>query len=140
MEPATLSEPGFGWVSSKIKLVSLDEGGKVVTEDDMKESFPSNYACNFVRRFCEERSISFQIEGFANTVNQVLKSYLSSQNLSDEYDEFIKTGKSNGREMKWDIMTIQPNTSFKLHAHPNIEIIYVIQGAIHEFRYEVSIT
>ena len=34
-----------------------------------------------------------------------------------------------------DIMTIQPNCAFRLHAHPNIEMIYVIAGSMHEFRF-----
>ena len=32
-------------------------------------------------------------------------------------------------------MYIQPNLSFSLHAHPNCEAIYVLKGAIYEYRY-----
>ena len=34
-----------------------------------------------------------------------------------------------------DIMTIQPNCAFRLHAHPNIEFEYLIAGSLHEFRF-----
>lgn len=141
MDPATPSDPGFGWATSKRRLVTLDENGRFVTESDMTEGFPSSFPCNFVREFCAKKSIEFPFtnEEFSATIKDVLTSYLSSHNLLEEYDEFCKTGKSNNRAMKWDIMTITPNTSFKLHAHPNIEIIYVIQGAIHEYRYEVQL-
>jgi hypothetical protein len=141
MDPTTLSEPGFGWATSKKRLVTLDENGRFVTEADMIDGFPSSFPCNFVREFCAKNNIDFQFtnEEFSTSVREVLTSYLSSIHKLEEYDEFSKTGKSNGRDMKWDIITISPNTSFKLHAHPNIEIIYVIQGAIHEYRYEVQI-
>lgn len=140
MDPANLSEPGFGWATSKKRLVTLDENGRFVTESDMEEGFPSSFPSKFVREFCLKRNIHFRFtnEEFSTALREVLTSYLSSNHILEEYDEFCKTGKSNGRAMKWDIMTITPNTSFKLHAHPNIEIIYVIQGAIHEYRYEVQ--
>lgn len=54
--------------------------------------------------------------------------------LRADLDEFTSTGRSNGRAMKWHLMRIAPNTSFKLHAHPNIELIYVIRGTMHEIR------
>jgi hypothetical protein len=140
MDPSTLSEPGFGWATRKMRLVTLDENGRFVTESDVNEGFPSSFPFNFVRAFCAKNAIDFRVtnEEFSTTVREVLTTYLSSNHKLEEYDEFFKTGKSNGRTMKWDIMTISPNTSFKLHAHPNIEIIYVIQGAIHEYRYEVQ--
>lgn len=139
MDATTILEPGFGWATSKKRLVTLDDNGRFVTESDMKEGFPSSFPCDFVREFCAKRSIPFHFtnEEFSATLREVLTSYLSLNHILHEYDEFCTTGKSNGRAMKWDIMTISPNTSFKLHAHPNIEIIYVIQGAIHEYRYEV---
>ena len=32
-------------------------------------------------------------------------------------------------------MKIQPNVQFRLHAHPNIEFIFVKSGTMHEYRY-----
>ena len=49
-------------------------------------------------------------------------------------DEFLSTGLSGNRFLRWDVMKIAPNTSFSLHAHPNIELIYVISGTIFEIR------
>ena len=60
---------------------------------------------------------------------------LSHENYSnDDLQEFLQTSLSSGRELKWAVMDIAPGTQFKLHAHPNIELIYFIRGALHEIR------
>lgn len=41
---------------------------------------------------------------------------------------------SNHRTMQWSGMSCQPGTQFKLHAHPNLELVYCAQGALHEIR------
>lgn len=70
-----------------------------------------------------------------NLIVEVLEDYsYSNPVFADELREFRETGKSNGRSMKWHLMKIEPNTSFKLHAHPNIELIYVIRGTMNEIR------
>jgi hypothetical protein len=63
---------------------------------------------------------------------------IPTASLRADLDEFTSTGRSNGRVMKWHVMHIAPNTSFKLHAHPNIELIYVIRGTVHEIRLQES--
>jgi hypothetical protein len=139
METKSIVEPGHGWASSQKKLVTLEDKKVFITDNDIQDGFPSSAVGDFARDFCVKRNLEFPFTNatFNSTVSQVLSSYLSSINKIDEYSEFCSTGRSNDRQMKWDIMTISANTSFKLHAHPNIEIIYVMHGAIHELRYEV---
>ena len=139
IETASILEPGHGWASSQKKLVVLEDKKVFVTDDHIQDGLPSSAVGDFAREFCAKKNIEFPFTNvtFDSAVSQVLSSYLSSLHKIDEFDEFCKTGRSNDRQMKWDIMTISANTSFKLHAHPNIEIIYVMQGAIHELRYEV---
>lgn len=72
---------------------------------------------------------------FADAIDAALRRHFTTTStVRDDLDEFLSTGKSNGRVMKWHMMRIAPNTSFKLHAHPNIELIYVSKGTIHELR------
>jgi acetolactate synthase-1/2/3 large subunit len=64
---------------------------------------------------------------------------ISSQKFSDinakaELDDFVHSGRSNGRSMCYGSFRIGPNLTFPLHAHPNIECIYVVSGTIHERR------
>lgn len=141
MDTASITKPGHGWTTSKKRLVTLDENGRFITKSDTSEGFSGSFPSDFVRDHCEKKGICFPYTNreFGSTIIEVLRSYFATHNIADEFDELMQTGRSNGREMKWDIMTISPNTSFKLHAHPNIEIIYVIDGAIHELRYEVCI-
>jgi quercetin dioxygenase-like cupin family protein len=51
-----------------------------------------------------------------------------------DFAQFLQTGESNGREMSWTVISIPPNRSFPLHAHPSIEVIYVAKGVMHELR------
>ena len=76
-------------------------------------------------------------ETFKNKVSFQLVTHFQEINCTDDLNEFLTTGKSNDRHLFWEIMKIAPNTSFSLHAHPNIEMIYVIEGAIYEYRKNV---
>jgi hypothetical protein len=53
---------------------------------------------------------------------------------SQDFSQFLQSGRSNGREMSWTVISIPPNLSFPLHAHPSIEVIYVAKGVMHEVR------
>jgi quercetin dioxygenase-like cupin family protein len=53
---------------------------------------------------------------------------------TQDYKHFLETGQSNGREMAWIVISIPPNRSFPLHAHPSVEVIYVAKGVMHEAR------
>jgi hypothetical protein len=48
------------------------------------------------------------------------------------FQEVLDTGKSCGNDMLWSILRIQPDRAFQLHAHPNIEINYVVKGTLHQ--------
>jgi hypothetical protein len=64
--------------------------------------------------------------------------YKEHRNLKGEYEELLKTNKSNGKNMKWSIIFIEPKYIFDLHIHPNIEYIYCpLEGYyISEYRYK----
>lgn len=52
-----------------------------------------------------------------------------------ELEEFFSTGTSNGgRPLSWCLMDILPNQAFPLHAHPTVEIVHIIKGALYERR------
>lgn len=53
---------------------------------------------------------------------------------NDDLQEFMKTSKSCGRQLQWTVMDCARATQFKLHAHPNLELIYCARGALHEIR------
>jgi hypothetical protein len=134
---SSLSEPGFGWaIRTKEERVIIEEG-RVLSLSDVQQGFPLDYPGEFVQEKVIKYGIDHHFPNFHLDINDVFYRYFASRNILNEYEEFLATGKSNGREMKWDMMLVQPNTSFRLHAHPNIELIYVIQGAMHEFRFKV---
>jgi hypothetical protein len=69
--------------------------------------------------------------------NNFIKSWLKKLKklkLKD-YNEFKKTNKSNNRLMYYDIITAKKNTSFNLHMHLTIELIYVLKGKLYEDRF-----
>jgi len=52
-----------------------------------------------------------------------------------DYNVFKKTNKSNNIKMQYNIMEAKKNTSFNLHIHPTIELIYIIKGKLYEDRF-----
>jgi len=60
----------------------------------------------------------------------------NGQDKDDSYDllELLSTSKSNGRTLKWSTMNCPPGAQFKLHAHPNLELVYCARGMLHEVR------
>ena len=72
--------------------------------------------------------------------SRTLSSSSSSSKASSHhhYDllEFLSEGKSNGRNLRWALMKCPPGCQFRLHAHPNIELVYCLQGELHEVRME----
>ena len=51
-----------------------------------------------------------------------------------ELDEVRRTWRSNGRLLSWAHMAVAKGTNIELHCHPNVEVIYVISGALSEDR------
>ena len=54
--------------------------------------------------------------------------------IPDDLDELLTTSSSNGHPMRWDVMSLPPSKTFSLHAHPNLELVLVVRGRIHEVR------
>eukprot|EP00616_Rhizochromulina_sp_CCMP1243_P013766 CAMPEP_0118962898 /NCGR_PEP_ID=MMETSP1173-20130426/1056_1 /TAXON_ID=1034831 /ORGANISM="Rhizochromulina marina cf, Strain CCMP1243" /LENGTH=199 /DNA_ID=CAMNT_0006911207 /DNA_START=239 /DNA_END=838 /DNA_ORIENTATION=- len=52
-----------------------------------------------------------------------------------ELEQFIQTGRSNRRPLQWVRFKIEAGTKFSFHAHPNIEVMYVVDGALLESRW-----
>lgn len=58
---------------------------------------------------------------------------------SNDLIQFWKDqGKSNQRQLEWALMDCAPGCQFQLHAHPNIELVYCVQGELHEVRLDDS--
>lgn len=134
-----IEKPGFGWTigtssSKEDKVVIIN--GKNYSSNDYNDKFPAKLINESINKILHEDSEQYlvDIDGFTenlyNNSNIVIKDYLKELNSCE--------GISNNRQLKWDIMKIKPNTSFKLHAHPNIEVIHCIKGAIHEYRFNGS--
>ncbi len=51
-----------------------------------------------------------------------------------EFHELVATGLSNSRPLIFSLMTLPPGKKFRLHAHPNLEVILCVRGRIHEIR------
>jgi hypothetical protein len=49
--------------------------------------------------------------------------------------DYIKTGRSNGRKLYFQVMQLPPGMFFKIHAHPNIEFELTLKGCLEEFRF-----
>jgi len=59
----------------------------------------------------------------------------AAKNCQEEWLDFVRTGRSNGLgTMQYALLTIPPNSTFPLHAHPNIEFIAVCHGNLYEQR------
>jgi len=112
----------------------MSEGGEFFDkENELHSSF--HFPGIFLSRYFPEKHVN--VQDFAFRIKDSLAKYFEKTCTNDDLKEFFDTGLSNNRRLRWDIMYIAPNTSFKLHAHPNIELIYVIDGAIHEHRLQV---
>jgi hypothetical protein len=58
-----------------------------------------------------------------------------AKGMQHQLNEFLTTGKSNGRLLKLQIMVLPPGRYFKIHAHPNIEFECTLKGRLCEFRW-----
>lgn len=103
--------------------------------DNLSNILLSHIPAEFMNH--ELKSIGYHIDPnlFTLALKQSVETYFYCNTmLSDDLNEFYRTRRSNDRMLRWNIMDISPNTSFKLHAHQNIEVIYVIKGTMHELR------
>lgn len=74
---------------------------------------PSAYA----DRWLKEARKGFKLRGF-----------------EEQWDDFLRNGKSGGRPLYWSLMLLPPHRSFQLHCHPTLEVIHIIRGALYERR------
>jgi hypothetical protein len=51
-----------------------------------------------------------------------------------QWTELIKKNKSCNEKLFWQMIYIPPYSMFQLHAHPNIEYDYVVDGNFYEIR------
>lgn len=80
-------------------------------------------------------------ESDTQTIRQVWEQLLQQESQSQQSPcsksdllEFLQTSKSCGRQLEWSVMEIPAALQFKLHAHPNLELVYCARGALHEVR------
>ena len=58
----------------------------------------------------------------------------AEKGASREFETFLETGRSAGRAMQFVRFTIEAQKSFRLHAHPGIEVVVVARGSVFERR------
>jgi len=82
-------------------------------------------------------------EKFVKDFRKNMSNYFFNKNpdLKNEYDELLKTNTSNGNKLKWQVIFIEPNYSFNLHIHPNVEYSYWYSSkySINEYRYKYTV-
>ena len=119
--------PGFGWANTS----SSGGGIKRVVKMD-PAGFVFDPATN-------EVALGELLRGRGRVPAEVYPEMLAAlkAQVSDaDYRELMGTNGLNGTScMRFDVMMISPNTSFQVHAHPNLECIMVLQGCIHEYRF-----
>eukprot|EP00951_Prasinocladus_malaysianus_P037006 scaffold394223_cov32-Prasinocladus_malaysianus.AAC.1 len=110
----------------------MDKGEFV--PNTIPDDFPGTYPANFLQETAGI-SVGQPPLDFAERWRKAVRHLMAAKpDGPEQLDEFYATAHSHGRAMSWVIMTIQPNQSFPLHAHPNIEAIYVAKGTLHELR------
>ena len=123
--------PGFGWATASASRCLLHDDS-VLVGNDLSE-FPTNTPGNLVNKVRHDGYL--EPVRFESAILNALNGYFATnETLMKDLEEFLATGLSNGRQLRWNLMKIAPNTSFRLHAHQNIELIYVIAGTMHEIR------
>lgn len=55
---------------------------------------------------------------------------------AEDCSEWLQTGRSNGSPSEFVALGIPPRTSFFVHQHPGIELVYLVKGSMHEVRLE----
>lgn len=91
---------------------------------EVGESFPpTDYLQTFIHSV--DPSIEFSGEKFKTQFDS-----LCDDKFAHAFQEVKKTGTSCARPISWIILIIEPNKAFKFHAHPNIEVDYVLKGEL----------
>ena len=126
--------PGFGWSS-----YSSSAAGTAVSVIDGKSLSETVSSLDYPGEFLNEHmEIKVDIGAVRDAIESAFASYFLNHDNELDRVEFYECGKSRGNFLKWSLMKIAPNYAFKLHAHRNVELICVIEGNLHEYRYQVS--
>lgn len=125
-EHPELSEPGFGWASSKVTASKRDK----VVLDSRGFEFSIEPGVN-ADKLCTLMDVD---SSTAETQYQEMMSKLCEGVSPSDFQDVTASGASCGRRLRIDLMTIEPNVSFSLHSHPNCECIAVATGEIFEYR------
>ena len=77
-----------------------------------------------------------EIESIQRIWEQVVENVNNSTTTTDDLGDFVHNHcqSSNRRALQWSGMTCPPGSQFRLHAHPNLELVYCSRGALHEVR------
>lgn len=122
--------PGFGWANNS-KAVNLHPNTIKLsssTDFDLFTGLLNELPTEFIVDLTKLSSI----------LQDSLRTYFGNSEHHNDYEEFLLTGKSGGRVLRWNLMDIKANSSFQLHAHPNIELILVLSGVMNEYRLKVN--
>lgn len=143
---------GSEWPSGRIYMEMMEKAG-IATKDETAEYWqasarwallkkynylpPESLQDPYVQDKEGQRHLRFSdkdLETIQQTWQQVQQQALSSDDDVDDLQDLMKTSTSSGRQLQWSVMDIPPALQFKLHAHPNIELVYCAKGALHEIR------
>lgn len=91
---------------------------------DVDEEFPpTEYLKSFIHSV--DPTIEFDGEEFKRKYESLV-----DEEFAQAFKEVQESATSCGRPIIWIILVIEPNKAFRFHAHPNIEIDYVLKGEL----------
>ncbi len=122
------------FIGEALPIPLLGEGGGV----RRLESLDVAALVNSAAKDTNYRIADADCQRFNHRWHTALKVHFSKVDASDELEEWISTGLSNGRALKLQVMALSPFTWFKVHAHPNIEFEQTLAGTLHEVRLKGS--
>lgn len=88
--------------------------------DDCSDAFSSN----------DQRAAAVQLAWQRLVLES--KRLVTPQN---DLHEFLSTARSLGRRLQWSVLECPAGSQFRLHVHPNLELVYCIRGKLHEMRW-----
>jgi hypothetical protein len=76
------------------------------------------------------------IPSVQNRWKEVIQLHMQDGEKTSDLLDFLlsQCRSSNNRTLQWSFMQCPPGLQFELHAHPNIELVYCVTGALHEIR------
>mmetsp|Transcript_59711 Transcript_59711/g.134602 ORF Transcript_59711/g.134602 Transcript_59711/m.134602 type:complete len:338 (+) Transcript_59711:102-1115(+) len=101
---------------------------------DLEEFEPAKY----INKWSRKSGVSMEAdeaEVFNTTWRRMLvTSFEAMDHGMEELNEWMATGRTNGFCLRYQLMCLPPNTWFRVHAHPSLELITCMAGALHEVR------